>query len=91
MDHHTQDDQPRDDLALGVAAVAELLAQPATSLDELATRLGAARDVLERAMCQPSIAPLIESDPSGALRAAPGATSATLPARERRALAPRRL
>ncbi|MBE7449216.1 MAG: hypothetical protein HS111_10055 [Kofleriaceae bacterium] len=77
-------------LELGVAAVAELLARPATSVDELATRLRVPPDELQGALALASIAPLIAHEPDGAMRAVAGATSATLPRRQRRALAPRR-
>jgi hypothetical protein len=86
---HSEGDRPPGDLALGVAAVAELLARPAASIDELAARLGASRGDLEAALDHASVALLVVREPGGVLRAERGATSATLPRRARLALAPR--
>ena len=79
-------------LALGVAAVAELLTGPAADVAALAARLGATPRALAAALRSPSIAPLVVrgdlGDAGGELRAAAGATSATLPRRQRLALSP---
>ena len=79
-------------LALGVAAVAELLTGPAADVAALAVRLGATPRAVSAALRLASIAPLVVrddlGDAGGELRAAAGATSATLPRRQRLALAP---
>lgn len=74
-------------LRLGLAAVASLLARPAASVTELAARIVAAPRAVERAIARRSIAPLVVRDAGGGLAAAPGATSTTLPRRQRLALA----
>lgn len=82
-------DAQQHDLCLGVAAVARLLEQPAASINELAARLDASPAAVARALQARSIAPLVVRDRRGTLRAAVGATSATLPLARRRALAAR--
>ena len=82
----------RSGVALGVAAVAELLTGPAADVAALAARLGATPRAVSAALRLSSIAPLVVrddlGDAGGELRAAVGATSATLPRRQRLALAP---
>ena len=77
--------RPRRGLSLGLAAVSALLERPRT-LPELAARLVASPRALSAALRLPVIAALVER--AGAeLRAVAGATSATLPAHQRIALA----
>ena len=72
--------------ALGVAAVAALIERP-RSAAELAAHLATTPRALAAALRAPAIAALIERDARGALHAAPGATSATLPYQQRLVLA----
>jgi len=73
-------------LALGVAAVAALVERP-RSPAELAALLVTSPRALAAALRHAVIAPLVERGAGGELRAAVGATSATLPHRQRLALA----
>ncbi len=74
------------DRHLGAAAVAELLRRPAANIGELAARLQEPPRAVAAALRGPSFAPLVERR-RGELRAKAGATSATLPGRQRAALA----
>lgn len=73
-------------LALGVAAVAALVERPRSSAELVALLVTSPR-ALAAALRHAVIAPLVERGAGGELRAAVGATSATLPHRQRLALA----
>jgi hypothetical protein len=74
-------------MRLGVGAVALLLLRPSPDVADLARRLGASVAATRRALRHPAIMALVTQAPNGALAAARGATSATLPRQERQALA----